>query len=451
MPAVGIVRETITNASKGEIVVTGKIENQNTSLYSTGDPLYVSETDGVFTDTKPDGTALVQKIGFVIYSDAVNGVIEIIGAGRTNDLPNLATGKLWIGDANGVPSATTPNTGFNLNLGTSAGTVAEGNHTHTVSDITDFTSNFNSSFDTRLGTKDTDDLSEGSINKYYTDARVSTWVDTQKGAVNGIASLDGSGKVPSSQLSLTTTIYQGMWNASTNTPTLVSSTGTQGHYYVVSVAGSTNIDGITDWQLNDWIIFNGSVWEKNDNSDQVTSVAGKQGAVTLVLADITDLSTTTDLPEGTNLYYTEARVTANTSVAANTSHAANTSNPHSVTKSQIGLGEVLNIKHKIDAIKAPTASNDSSENYSVGSIWSDVTNDKTYICIDSTASGAIWKRIDITSHLDLSDIGLNDHTQIDTHIGDNSIHFTEASIDHGSTRERAVTFAMGPGKEEGCA
>jgi hypothetical protein len=35
--------------------------------------------------------------------------------------------------------------------------------------------------------------------------------------------------------------YEGTWNASTNTPTLTSSVGTQGEYYVVSVAGSTKL------------------------------------------------------------------------------------------------------------------------------------------------------------------------------------------------------------------
>ena len=45
--------------------------------------------------------------------------------------------------------------------------------------------------------------------------------------------------------------YQGTWNASTNTPTLQSGIGTKGYYYLVSVAGTTNLDGITDWQVND--------------------------------------------------------------------------------------------------------------------------------------------------------------------------------------------------------
>jgi hypothetical protein len=61
--------------------------------------------------------------------------------------------------------------------------------------------------------------------------------------------------------------YQGTWNASTNTPTLTSSVGVQGYYYVVDVAGTTNLNGITDWQVGDWAIFNGSIWQKVDNTD----------------------------------------------------------------------------------------------------------------------------------------------------------------------------------------
>jgi hypothetical protein len=58
--------------------------------------------------------------------------------------------------------------------------------------------------------------------------------------------------------------YKGTWNASTNTPTLVSSVGTKGDYYVVSVAGSTNLDGTTLWGVGDWAVFNGSIWQKVD-------------------------------------------------------------------------------------------------------------------------------------------------------------------------------------------
>jgi hypothetical protein len=128
-------------------------------------------------------------------------------------------------------------------------------------------------------------------------------------------------------------IYQSTWNASTNSPTLTSGTGTKGYYYIVSVAGSTNLDGITDWKVGDWAIFNGTTWDKVDNTDAVSSVNGFTGAVSLTTANISEV---------TNLYYTEARVSANTNVAANTAarHAAvtlGTANGLSLSTQQLSL------------------------------------------------------------------------------------------------------------------
>jgi hypothetical protein len=87
--------------------------------------------------------------------------------------------------------------------------------------------------------------------------------------------------------------YEGTWNASTNTPTLVSSVGTKGEYYVVSVSGSTNLNGITDWVAGDWAIFNGTVWEKVDNTESVISVNGLTGVVVLNAADVGAVANTT--------------------------------------------------------------------------------------------------------------------------------------------------------------
>ena len=81
-------------------------------------------------------------------------------------------------------------------------------------------------------------------------------------------------------------IYKGTWNASTNTPSLASGSGTNGWYYVVSVAGSTNLNGVTDWQVGDWAIFNGTIWQKIDQTNLVTSVAGRTGDVTLTSTDV---------------------------------------------------------------------------------------------------------------------------------------------------------------------
>jgi hypothetical protein len=124
---------------------------------------------------------------------------------------------------------------------------------------------------------------------------------TEKAAALGVATLDAGGTVPLSQIPASIqggVSYQGTWNASTNTPTLVNGVGVKGYYYVVSVAGSTNLDGITTWNVGDWAIFNGTVWQKVDNTDAVTSVNGYTGTVVL---------TTTDVAEGTNQYFTTAR------------------------------------------------------------------------------------------------------------------------------------------------
>ena len=97
--------------------------------------------------------------------------------------------------------------------------------------------------------------------------------------------------------------YQGTWNADTNTPTITSSTGTAGYYYIVDTDGSTNIDGITTWTVGDWIIFNGSVWQKIDNTDLVASVNGYVGVVNLVTGDIAEGAGI----GSSQLYFTDAR------------------------------------------------------------------------------------------------------------------------------------------------
>ena len=75
--------------------------------------------------------------------------------------------------------------------------------------------------------------------------------------------------------------YEGTWNASTNTPTLTSSVGPTNGYYIVSVAGNTNLNGITNWNVGDWAIFNGTQWERiaggnteTFNNITVTSLTG---------------------------------------------------------------------------------------------------------------------------------------------------------------------------------
>lgn len=135
--------------------------------------------------------------------------------------------------------------------------------------------------------------------------------------------------------------YKGTWNAATNTPALVSSVGTQGDYYVVSVAGFTNLNGTTLWGVGDMAIFNGSIWQKADGGDTslvtgltVTGLTGYMYAnnttpvtasTTIPVANITGaVPNTVNVIAGTGLFGSGAltgNVTlnlANTAVVAGT-------------------------------------------------------------------------------------------------------------------------------------
>jgi hypothetical protein len=118
--------------------------------------------------------------------------------------------------------------------------------------------------------------------------------------------------------------YKGTWDANANSPALVSSVGTQGDYYVVNVAGTTNLNGISDWQIGDWAIFNGSVWQKVDNTDAVTSVNGQVGTVVLTAANVNAVPSTATITAGTGLTG-GGNVASNVTIAlANTAVSPNT-------------------------------------------------------------------------------------------------------------------------------
>jgi hypothetical protein len=88
-----------------------------------------------------------------------------------------------------------------------------------------------------------------------------------------------------------TVTYKGTWSADTNTPTLINppDSTTNGFYYVVSAAGT---QFSLSFNIGDWIISNGSAWEKVDNTDAVSSVFGRTGAVVGVSTDYSSVGIT---------------------------------------------------------------------------------------------------------------------------------------------------------------
>lgn len=88
-------------------------------------------------------------------------------------------------------------------------------------------------------------------------------------------------------------------------------------------------------------------------------------------------ATTSDISEGTNKYYTENRVSANTDVISNTAHRNQIDNPHAVTAAQIGAAETLHT-HVVDDIT------DFDTNV-FGTEYNYIKNDK-----DQYSSGTSW-------------------------------------------------------------
>ena len=105
MPAVGILISQITDEAEGDAVAFGRASGFSTSGYTEGDPIWVG-SNGAFVGTKPTGSDLIQKVGQIIKVHSSNGSIEVFGAGRTNDVPNLSVGKIWVGTTTNTAEST---------------------------------------------------------------------------------------------------------------------------------------------------------------------------------------------------------------------------------------------------------------------------------------------------------------------------------------------------------
>ena len=127
MPCVGLAQENLITGATGEMMVVGLMDQIDVNaIPSSGsnplvnDVIYVAAGGGL-TSIKPTGTNLIQNIAIVVNTSA-QGTLQITAIGRTNDLPNLPQGNIWLGDSNGVPSALA--IGTNTYVLTSNGTTA---------------------------------------------------------------------------------------------------------------------------------------------------------------------------------------------------------------------------------------------------------------------------------------------------------------------------------------
>lgn len=137
---------------------------------------------------------------------------------------------------------------------------------------------------------------------------------------NGIATLSG-GKISSSVVPIVTANnkYKGTWNASTNVPALVSGVGIAEGYYLVSTAGNVVIDGISNWLVNDIILFNGTTWNKiSGNNSVVMTVSGKTAEVILNKNDVSlsNIDNTSDVDKPVSISQANSNAVVKTTANA---------------------------------------------------------------------------------------------------------------------------------------
>jgi hypothetical protein len=197
---------------------------------------------------------------------SLSSVVSITGTATTNQMVKF-TGLSSIGNSIVSDNGTTVNIGGNLSVDNNitVGTINSGTSTDFVK-------------------------GDGSLDgTTYQD-------EAEKNQANGYAPLDSGAKIPLANLPdsiLGQVSYQGTWAASSNTPTLANppASTTKGEYYVASDDGTQF--GI-EFKTGDWIISNGTAWEKVDNTDAVTSVFGRLGNIIALQEDYDDFYVTLD-------------------------------------------------------------------------------------------------------------------------------------------------------------
>ncbi len=134
LPAIGLLQTDLNNNGFGNVVITGELTNFTTDPIdgltpTVGDKIFVKSGGGL-TLTKPTGEGNgIQNMGLVGKVSSGNaGSITVSSIMRTNDVPNLPEGRIWVGDGNTIVSDTVYLDELNERMG--IGTTSPGTKLH---------------------------------------------------------------------------------------------------------------------------------------------------------------------------------------------------------------------------------------------------------------------------------------------------------------------------------
>jgi predicted nucleic acid-binding Zn-ribbon protein len=167
MPAAYVLAQDLNFDEEGYGILSGFIDNVNTSAFAAGQSVYVA-VGGGYTNVKPTGSALIQKLGNVIRV-GVNGSGVISGAGRSNDIPNIQPGYVWVGNGDSVPTPT-PTASIQTDVSNLVTTTSFQNYTASTDDRLDSIETFTGSAIGRLNSleSETSSYAKTNINNTFT-------------------------------------------------------------------------------------------------------------------------------------------------------------------------------------------------------------------------------------------------------------------------------------------
>lgn len=245
----------------------------------------------------------------------------------------------------------------------------------------------------------------------------------QKGIPSGLASLDASGMIFASQLPPISVVSVTVVANITERDALVAQ---EGDFALVQDA-----DGMGNPAT---FALSSTGWVELAFTADVSSVNGQINNVML---------STDDIPEGSTLYFTQTRVSENSDVSTNSAHSALTSgNPHSVSKSDLGIGNVQNTLHMVSPSSSPIVTSDHNAGYNKGSTWVNTATGGAYMCVDDSAGAAMWKRLD-TADGSITQAKIATDAVRSTHILDGEV----GSLDIDSTQVQERVTGTCPSDE----